>query len=144
MIAAALAAAYLATDYCVDIPEGGRLVLHIGKRCTLFEAALKAVGQRDWCIVSAANPQSMVLTDVENSTRLAQLETVIQQGGWPCWRGVNLARGGTWLPEETRCVLGISAIDGLRLAEEFGQFAVVGPDVEGVPMLVWTRLVASA
>ena len=58
MIAAALADAYLATDYCVDLPDGERLVLHIGERCAGFEQALLAVGQRDWCIISAANPKS--------------------------------------------------------------------------------------
>lgn len=144
MIAPALVAAYLATDYCVDHPDGRRLVLRIGQCCELFEAVLKAAGQRDWCIVAAANPRSTVLTDVENSARLERLETAVLQGGWPCWRGVNLDSGGVWLPEDTLCVLGISPTDGLCLAEEFGQFAVVGPDVHGVPRLLWTRLASNA
>lgn len=144
MITAALAAAYQVTDYCVDVPDGGRLVLRIGERCVSFEAALKTVGERDWCIVSAANPLSMVLSDAENSVRLEQLGAAVLQGGWRCWRGVNLARRGVWLPEATLCVLGISRFDGLCLAEEFGQNALVGPDVQGVPALVWTRLAANA
>lgn len=144
MIAAALADAYLATDYCVDLPDGERLVLHIGERCAGFEQALLAVGQRDWCIISAANPKSAVLADTENSVRIKRLETAVLQGGWPFWRGVNLARDGVWLAEVTLCVLGISRLDGLCLAEKFGQNAVIGPDAEGIPGLLWTRLASNA
>lgn len=144
MIAAALADAYLATDYCVDLPDGERLVLHIGERCAGFEKALISAGQQDWCIISAANPESAVLADTENSVRLERLEEAVMRGGWCFWRGVNLARDGAWLPEATLCVLGISRLDGLCLAEKFGQNAVIGPDDQGVPALLWTRLASNA
>ncbi|MBK9446801.1 MAG: DUF3293 domain-containing protein [Betaproteobacteria bacterium] len=140
---AALDAAYRATCYCVDLPDGARtggrirLRLRIGEPSEAFSAALKAAGVTRWAIVAAVNPGSVALPAEENAARHQALVDTVAVSGRNSWPGVNEADSGNWLTEPTLCILDIGLQDALRLAAGFGQNAIVAGGADGLPVLVW-------
>ncbi|MFA7292712.1 MAG: DUF3293 domain-containing protein [Rhodocyclaceae bacterium] len=137
MIDPVLEAAYRATDYCVDVPGEGRVVLRIGVPSAPFDSALKAAGWQSWAILAAVNPWSQPCTEAENAARHQALLAAVAISGWSTWPGVNLAADGNWPPEPALCLLDIPLSEALRLAEGFQQNAFVAPDGHGLPSLVW-------
>jgi hypothetical protein len=139
MIDPELEAAYRTTRYRVDVPASGRIELHIGEFSPDFSAALKQAGVQYWAIVVAANPHSVSLPVAENERRHWQLCEAVRAAGWPFWPGLNLAPAGSdWPAEPSLCLLDIDREAALRLADSFEQNAVILPDEQGRPMLVWT------
>lgn len=139
MIDPELAAAYRATRYCVDVPQSGRITLHIGQSSPEFDAALTQAGVLCWAIVVAANPHSVSLPAAENERRHRKLCEAVAAAGWQFWPGLNLAPAGSdWPAEPSLCILDIDREAALKLADSFEQNAVVLPDDQGLPMLVWT------
>jgi hypothetical protein len=139
MIDPLLEAAYRSTDYCVDVPGDGRIVLRIGVLSPSFDAALKVVGLREWAIITAVNPRSQPGADAENASRHQALLKAVAAAGWLAWPGVNLATDGNWPPEPTLCLLGISRSEAVHLAWNLQQNALVLPDAQGLPALVWVE-----
>lgn len=134
----ALEAAYRATAYCVDLPQGG-VSLRLGEVSPALVAALAVRGVGQWAILCAANPAAQRLTEAENARRFGELYDCLADAGYDCWLGVNLADAGDWPPEASVCVPGLPREEALRLAARFGQNAIVAGDARGVPELVWVE-----
>ena len=132
-----LDAAYRATRYCVELPDGGRALLRIGEPSAEFAAALEISGATCWAIVTAANPASLALSNEENARRHQALRDMCSRSGRSAWPGTNEADGGDWPPEPTLCILDIDLPEALRWASGFQQNAIVAGGADGVPMLVW-------
>ena len=136
---AALDAAYRATRYCVDLPDGRRVALSIDQPSPVFAAALQTSGIRRWAIVAAANPGSQLLPDRENADRQRRLVDAVSAAGRAFWVGVNEAEADDWPVEPTLCVLDLELPDARRLGAAFGQNAIVVGGADGLPMLVWVE-----
>jgi len=131
-----LEAAYRATAYCIDLPGGG-ISLRIGEASPRLIAALAACHAGEWAILCAANPGLQRLSESENAQRFRRLYEALAGAGYECWLGVNLADADNWPPEPSICVPGLARGEALRVAERFGQNAIIAGDAWGIPDLVW-------
>lgn len=119
-----LDAAYRATAYAVETP-GGPQILRIGARHPALDAALEKAGFTQWAFVTAFNPQSHPLTDIENGKRQETLLQTLDSQGWIWWPGESRADAGDWPSEPSVLILGISLEATLRLGRMFDQKAIV-------------------
>lgn len=90
------------------------------------------IAPEPWAIVTAYNPGSGVLDEMENRRRQADLLDAV--GGMRTLRGVNMSLSGSWV-EPTVCVIGIDHDGSLDLGRRFGQNAVVRFDGASIGLL---------
>jgi hypothetical protein len=151
MSRAALAAAFQATSYRVETPEG-IFSLRIGTPDPAFDAFLlrqavaasppAGVDQRagdaavGWSIVTAHNPGGQLGED-ENRLRQDRLRQRILAAGWHFLPACNVADLNTW-PVEPSFLLWPAEEEQIRsLAADFGQLAVVFGRTGSAPRLFW-------
>lgn len=133
---AALTAAFRATIYRVEIPEG-RFNLRIDIIDPAFDDCLRQRGIGRWGIVTACNPGAVLLSDDLNEERQMQLRVRLQRLGWVFHEARNLDAAGIW-PAEPGCF--VPQIDRASLravALEFSQLAVVYGETGSAPCLLW-------
>lgn len=136
MDAAALVAAFRATIYRVEMPEG-RFDLRIGVVDPAFDACLRRLGIGRWGIVTACNPGAMQLSNGLNDERRMQLQVCLQRLGWTFLEACNLDAAMAW-PAEPGCfVPGIAPASLRAVALEFSQLAVVCGETGSAPCLLW-------
>jgi len=137
MKAAALEAAFRATTYRVDTPEGV-FDLRIGVADPVFDSFLRGRGIACWAIVSAFNPGAMQQPAEENRRRQQLLRERVTALGYRFCAALNLPDADDWSPEPSLLVLEMGEAQGRALAGEFSQLAVVCGDTGAAPRLVWT------
>lgn len=135
MIDPALERAYLRTTYIVDHPSGS-IALRVGENHTQLDALLRTADYETWAFVSACNPRSRPLAEVENAQHHAALLARVRPLGLPFFPGRGVADDGGWF-EESLLIMGIGAADAVALGNAFGQNAVVLGRVGGVAELRW-------
>ena len=113
-----LEAAYLGTDYRVEDFPTGPFTIRIGEP----SAALAGL---DWAFVTACNPRSVLLSDEENTRRMAALENAVQHGGWHYYHGQGVGRDSNWPAEPSLLIVDIKEPEAIELAKAFGQNAIV-------------------
>lgn len=106
--------AYWDTRYEVNLP-GGKVVVRIGEPA-------EALGHEPWVIVTAWNPGSRQLSEVENRERHESLKA--QVTGYRTCPATGVADHGDWR-EEGLFVIGVVEAEAIRLGRQFGQWAVV-------------------
>lgn len=113
--------AFATTEYRVHI--GGReLVIQPGRRHDDLD---DAVGQRDWAIVTAFNPQARRIDEDANGDRHRNLIEAVRSKGWEAHPAVNRDPSGHWPDELSLLIVEASPRDLDSLAESFGQAAIV-------------------
>jgi hypothetical protein len=133
-----LEAAFLATTYRVDTPQG-RFDLRIGIADAAFDAFLTRQRASSWAIVSACNPGG-VLTLVQNAARHGALRARIEALRWRHWPASNHADSGEWPVEPGFCIVDADEAVVRGLAADFAQAAIVcGAAGHGGGRLVWIR-----
>jgi Protein of unknown function (DUF3293) len=125
-----LEAAYLGTDYRVEDIPTGPFTIRIGH-------PIAALAGLEWAFVTACNPRSVLLSDEENTRRIADLEKAVQQSGWRFYPGQGVARDGRWPAEPSFLIVGIKESDAVDLARQFGQNAIVAGRPGEPARLVW-------
>ena len=120
----ALLAAYVATSYIVDTPNR-RTVLRVGQRNRVFEHLLRRCRVRSWAFVSGCNPSSRRLSRWRNAARASRLARITKAWGLRTLPGEGVADDPDWGAEVSLLILGITPARALRLARQFGQYAVV-------------------
>jgi hypothetical protein len=131
-----LVAAYVATSYIVDTP-GQRIALRVGQRNRVFERLLRGRRVRSWAFVSACNPASRRLPRWRNAARASLLARVTKRYGLRILPGEGLANDSDWGGEASLLILGITPVRALRLARQFGQYAVVVGRSGALARLEW-------
>jgi hypothetical protein len=131
-----LAAAYQATTYVVDAPDGP-LSLRVGRTHADLDRLLARHGVTSWAFVTAYNPGSIRLDDTANRARQRQLEEAARALGKAVLPGRGVGDDGTWPPEESLLVLGISEPEAVSLGRRFGQAAVVCGETGAPARLAW-------
>lgn len=134
--AAALEAAFRATIYRVELPEG-RFDLRIGALDSAFDDCLRTRGVGKWGIITACNPGAGRLSNAENRLREAGLRERLHSAGWQFFAAVNLDATGAWPPEPGCLVLQIDEAQLRALAGEFSQCALVFGETGAAPCLLW-------
>lgn len=129
---ASLEAAYGATTYRILFPEGW-LNLRVGK------VVPEGMGLFPWMVITACNPASRILSDMENNGRNQALAGRLQALGLPFQPAENVADGAAW-PVEPGFWVGGPGLDrevARALGREFGQHAVLWSEGGEAPQLLW-------
>lgn len=134
-----LEAAYRATDYRVEDPAIGPFVIRIDEPCPEADRVLARVHKSEWTFLTACNPSSQRLTDVENAGRMARLQAVCVDRGWTPIVGAGVGRDGTWPPEPSVFIVGASEAEAVEVARSFGQNAIVAGRMGEPARLVWVE-----
>jgi len=133
-----LEAAYRNTDYWVDDAPGEPFAIRIDEINLELDLVLTELGEFNWAYITACNPESMRLSDEENSKRMRQLETIVDERGLRCFHGRGQGRDDDWQAEPSLLIIGESAIPvGIELARQFGQKAIVVGQLSQTARLVW-------
>ncbi|MEF8699770.1 MAG: DUF3293 domain-containing protein [Candidatus Accumulibacter sp. UW26] len=143
MSRATLAAAFQATTYRVETPEG-IFSLRIGTLDPVFDAfllrhavaAAPPAGAVGWAIVTAHNPGGLLGED-ENRLRQKRLRQRILTAGWHFLPACNVADVVGWPLEPSFLLLPADEEQSRALAAEFGQLAVVFGRTGSAPQLLW-------
>jgi hypothetical protein len=120
----ALVRAYIATSYVVSTPNG-RTALRIGQSNPEFERFLRRWRVRSWAFVSGCNPASRRTARWRNVARASRLARITRAWGLRTFPGEGVADDPNWGVEVSLLILGIAPARALRLARQFGQYAVV-------------------
>jgi len=130
-----LEAAYLATSYFVDGPEG-RFAIRVGAVSPEADALAAAQHVNTWAFITAYNPGSVAAPAEDNRARQDELERAVTAAGLPFYRGEGKG-DGAWPAEPSLLVLGIGADDAAALARRFGQAAFVFGARGAAARLAW-------
>lgn len=139
--------------YHVVLPSGSSLELTVDARAPALDAALDATlvpvdpalpsprSVDTWAYLTAHNPGAMRASKEENAAATRALDEELLRRGlaaWPGDGGLDPEGDGSWLPEKSRLVPGISLGEAHALARRFGQlaflFGVRGAPVALVPV----------
>ncbi len=126
-----LQAAYENTSYNVFDPP---VSIRIGHRNTELDALLERRSHEEWAFITAYNPFSEILSDLENEERHHQLRKQIEQHSF--FEGEGVGTNQSWKPERSFLILGISETDAVKLGEDFQQNAIVVGRRKGQARLV--------
>ena len=135
----AIESAYRATDYRVDDSPAGGFIIRVGELSPEADRLLTLHHRTEWAFVTACNPRSERRPDEENVRRMSELAGMLRAGGWAYYTGAGVGRDGTWPPEPSFLVVGISEAEARDLAGRFGQNATVAGRIGEPARLVWVR-----
>jgi hypothetical protein len=130
-----LDAAYRATSYVVDGPDGA-FALRVGETSPPLDELLVRHNTRCWAFVTACNPGSLPLSAEENRGRQAELEAVVSKAGYTFFAGQGVGEDD-WLPEASVLILGITPENAAALGRHFGQNAILTGEACGPARLLW-------
>lgn len=131
-----LEAAYKATTYRVFLP-GGICDLRVGQACEALRCWLETAGCKQFAVITAYNPGSVTTGEAINAERQAALECDLLEGNYEPYAAQNLPDAAAAPQEESCFVPDLSLEDACALAGDYGQNAVIGGGLDGVPHLVW-------
>lgn len=123
-IAAELLSAYTATEFVV-FDEGEEWAIKVGEAAPRVDRLLERFVVETATVVTAYNPRSRVLTPEENAARHHSLCVILKEQEWPFLLGEGRDPSGRWIPEIECIVFGTSLEQGLTLARQFDQNAIV-------------------
>lgn len=131
-----LASLYEGAIYRVELPTGPAALV-VGRRSPLVERWLEENEFARGAYLTAANPGSVPLDDLENAARNERLRRRAEGAGFAFLAAESVGSGGEW-PERGLLLLGIAEADALRLAQEFGQAAILAIECGRPVRLSWT------
>jgi len=131
-----LAGAYRSARYRLEFP-GCECERRIGVIDRDADARLREAGcEARWFIITACNPDSQRLDDATNDRRQQELRRDIEARHWRFVASHASADDGRW-PEPGFCVFDADAREIRKLAQLYGQRALVTGEIGGAPALVW-------
>lgn len=122
------------THYIVHLKPP--ITLHIGQTCPELDSLLQTGGYIGAAFITAWNPYSQPLSQVENASRQSALLTDLQALGLTSLPGIGQHPANVWPGEESVLVLGIDLEAAKALATKYGQWAFVWAPAMGAPSLV--------
>lgn len=120
-----LFAAYRATAFWVEDAAYGSFSIHDGKPSEQLDHLLRVQGFSEWAYITPCNPGSRQLSDSENVERMRQFTEQLRQLGFRFYHGKGVGTIGSWPPEPSLLVLGITEPEAVRLARQFDQEAIL-------------------
>ena len=112
--------AYEGTKFMVFNPA---LVIEVNKKCHELNGLLKKHNAKEWAYITAWNPFSKVLPDIENSQRHQQLVELVKE--YPCFEGEGVGADAVWKPEKSLLMLGITKEEAIEIGTKLEQNAIV-------------------
>src|SRR5258708_7810684 len=108
---------YTAARYTVLLPDSA-LVLRVNECCSDLDNLLHSSGINQAAFITAHNPQSKLMSAADNDIRNNQLENRLKDLDLMYFPGIGDCDDGSWTPEASFFVLGISLEDSMKLARE--------------------------
>jgi len=134
----ALIAAYEATHYVV-VDASVELILRIGRLDAALDDLLDRHAARTAALVTAFNPESVVLPIADNKRRHDELLVALKQRGIAALPAEGRDPKGSWLAETSYLVLSITLTEAQALGRQFAQNAIVFIERQSAPRLVLLR-----
>lgn len=134
-IPAATVAAYQATTYRVDLPDGRAIALRIGAANPGLAALHADHGVTRSVFVTAWNPFGEALPDADNHVAMTRLTAWLDNREIVWLPGAGVGDDGDWPPEPSLLALGQGEAEADALCMEFRQNAVVVCGADAVPEL---------
>lgn len=116
--------AYLQAIYRVHAPHI-TFELKVSEKSDSLDALLLNKKTVTWALLTAANPQSELLSEKENAQRNAKLEKLLRQEKYLLFPSENIDPQGAWPVEKSFLVLGISEEQAIQVAKLFNQKALL-------------------
>ena len=132
-----LLAAYANTDYMVSL-ESDEICLKVGEVNSELSSVLRRHNTNVACHITAYNPFSVSLSDVDNIQRNHQLSAELGSFGYVVFSGRGCDRDKIWPPEPSFLVVGLTEQDAFSLAIKYGQNAFLCVEVDQPVRLVIT------
>ncbi|MEO1340696.1 MAG: DUF3293 domain-containing protein [Cyanobacteria bacterium J06635_13] len=133
---AALQTAYEQTIYEV-YNSGQTITLSIDQEHPQLNKLMQQYHVASWAIVTAVNPYSQPLTELENRQRNQQLQTYLQRLNLSILPAVGKDCRGDWTPEPSFIILGIDRQNAIAVGQKFAQNAIVYGAINQPATLVW-------
>jgi hypothetical protein len=133
---AALKIAYEQAIYEVYYGEE-TLEIYIGKCCPPLDYLIAQGDYPTWALITAANPYSQPLSELENQQRHHQLIEHLQQLQLPWLQALGKDRGGIWTLEQSLLILGIERSQAIAIGRKFEQNAIVYGELNQPAELQW-------
>ena len=134
---ASLVTAYRETEY--QVTEGEPFVLKVDEPCPALLGLYRAKNVSCAAFITACNPFSCELTDVENAVRQTELASELKRRSLSYLEGIGQHPSGGWPGEPSFLALGLSLEAAKSLGQTYGQNAIVWCGPEAVPNLVLLR-----
>lgn len=131
---------YAATTYGVTRPDGTLLGLRLGSRSPDADRLLQHVGATSLCCLNAWNPLSRRQPVTRNMAAHLRLKRDLAARGLRALAQTGIPDSPLWLPEPGFAILDLETEKAIRLAETYGQYAVVCYRRGGTADLLLTRL----
>ncbi len=123
--------AYKSTTYKVFKPN---LEIQIGVLNNDLNDLLGKNNATEWAYITAINPYSRVLTDLENQDRHLQLQEVANS--FLTYEGHGIGTDPSWEPELSLLVIGVSKAEAILIGKKFEQNAIVYGEIYSTPELL--------
>jgi hypothetical protein len=125
--------AYKSTTYQTQDPV---ISLRIGEISEEADALMLKLEASTYCFITAHNPFSKGLSDLENNERQVELLKDLKE--YKTIEGAGVPADKSWSPEPSFLVVGISRDESIRLSKKYEQNAIVFGELGGVAELVVT------
>lgn len=136
-IAAEMIQAYRETEYRVggDAP----FVLTVGFTSPDLLREYARQGVQSCAFITACNPYSFPLSEVDNAQRDRELSLLLQAQGFSSQTGLGQHPSNGWPGEPSQLVWGVARDKACHIANQFQQNAFVWAAEDGVPELILLR-----
>ena len=125
---------YESTTYTTDPPTIFQIKIHeLNPELNKF---LADNNFDTWTYITAENPFSKELTEVENTERNKKLENEIQLNGFSYLTGQGIPENANWTPENSFLVFNISLSQARKMAQAYQQNAIVYGSLTTLPELI--------
>ena len=131
-----LLTAYRATDYRVPTLA---LTIRIDRIHPVLDTYLRKGKYRQWCLITADNPSSQLLSVEENIRRQQAFRQALQAAGWSVLPARNVDTQGHWPIENSWLICDMPQEDGRQWAQRYGQLAYLYGEISQPARLVWTK-----
>ena len=111
--------------------------LRIGEYSPQLNRLLKKYNCATWTIITAFNPHSKCLSELENEQRHQSLIEFLQPLQLTTIDALGRDEGGSWTPEKSLFILGIDRPQAKNIGRKFEQNAIVYGELGKPPELQW-------
>ena len=136
---AALDAAYRQTLYEV-FSDQGVIQLRVDVKSPTLNQLLQQYQQTTWALITACNPYSQPLSELENCNRNRALAADLKKLGLPLFNAVGRDESDQWPAEESLFVIGLNRGDAMHMGQKYSQNALLYGEIGNPPELLWPFL----
>ncbi|MEM9215860.1 MAG: DUF3293 domain-containing protein [Cyanobacteria bacterium P01_F01_bin.150] len=132
----ALDLSYRQTLYQV-FSDDDTISIRVGHHNSSLDRLVRRHNQSRWALITAHNPYSQPLTDLENQSRNKSLVKDLWPLHLPILRAVGEDQSDQWPAEESFFIIGIRQRDAVSLGQKYNQNAILVGTVGYAPQLRW-------